>query len=534
MNTIKSAAAMAATGAALMGGPAEASPTQQNDPAPIVQQSGPEVPNAIWNGFKKVVGLPYQETEYWSAQEAKKADAVKSTAERGLWGLWTYKEDSYTKDGQREETHYYKRNNEVKRDEFHAISGARSWTGEIRNGRPVGRVRTFDMTGQEKGSYLYDDNGLQNGLQREYTDGRLTHEFTMEHGKRDGEERFYDSTTGSLQRTVPWKQDAKHGTENNLVNGDYTTYANGVKNGPFKETTKEEGPTYASNSLERTGTYRDGVVQVKRERLIGPDGTLKRDTPFNDKGQKDGTERFEHGDFTTYTNGVKNGPFQETQLDRGSEAHNANALEKTGTYRDGVAHVSKERVLQPGGKVIRETHYDENGQKHGEERIGESTNLSITPYNHGKIDGVQRDGANYTTYNQGKMEGPYWKVSTPALNGKWEPQITEAENGTIQNGTRTVQSKTFTKMIYGNDQSIAGIPITEQQAKEESLKVVGQSGLQKTLAAAANGGTGTPLAVPADKAKEVEKGFKMMSTNTTTDEKSAPQPIRPPVNQGGR
>ena len=153
MNTIKSAAAMAATGVALMGGPAEAAPTQQNDPDPIVQQSGPEVPNALWNGFKKVVGLPYQETEYWSAQEAK--------------------------DGQREETHYYKRNNEVKRDEFHAITGARSWTGEIRNGRPVGRVRTFDITGQEKGSYLYDDNGLQNGLQREYTDGRLTHDFKI-------------------------------------------------------------------------------------------------------------------------------------------------------------------------------------------------------------------------------------------------------------------------------------------------------------------------------------------------------------------
>ena len=518
MNTIKSAAAMAATGVALMGGPAEAAPTQQNVPDPIVQQSGPEVPNALWNGFKKVVGLPYQETEYWSAQEAKKTDAVKSTAERGLWGLWTYKEDSYTKDGQREETHYYKRNNEVKRDEFHAITGARSWTGEIRNGRPVGRVRTFDMTGQEKGSYLYDDNGLQNGLQREYTDGRLTHEFTMAHGKRDGEERFYDSATGSLQRTVPWKQDAKHGVENNLENGDYTTYTDGVKNGPFKETTKEEGPTYASNSLERIGTYRDGVAQVKRERLIGPDGKLKRETPFNDKGQKDGTERFEHGDFTTYTNGVKNGPFQETQLDRGREAHNANALERTGTYQNGVAHVSKERVLEPDGKVIRETHYDENGQKHGEERIGDS---NITPYNHGKIDGVQRDGGSYTTYNQGKMEGPYRQVSTPAVNGKWEPQITEAEDGTIQNGTRTVHKKTFTKMIYGNDESVAGIPITEQQAKEESLKVVGQNGLQKTLATAANGGTGM--------------GTKQQPGDTKTPaEKSAPQPIRPPVNQGGR
>lgn len=373
---------------------------------------------------------------------SQKTDAVKSTAERGLWGLWTYKEDSYTKDGQREETHYYKRNNEVKRDEFHAITGARSWTGEIRNGRPVGRVRTFDMNGQEKGSYLYDDNGLQNGLQREYTDGRLTHEFTMAHGKRDGEERFYDSATGSLQRTVPWKQDAKHGVENNLENGDYTTYTDGVKNGPFKE----------------------------------------------------------------------------TQLDRGREAHDANALERTGTYQNGVAHVSKERVLEPDGKVIRETHYDENGQKHGEERIGDS---NITPYNHGKIDGVQRNGESYTTYNQGKMEGPFRQVSPSALNGKWEPQITEAEDGTIQNGTRTVHKKTFTKMIYGNDESIAGIPITEQQAKEESLKVVGQNGLQKTLAAAANGGTGM--------------GTKQQPADTKTPaEKSAPQPIRPPVNQGGR
>jgi len=397
--TIKKTMIGAALAASMLSGSVAQAKSDPDADYPTSQKAAEQASGGFWNGVKKVFGLPYQETEYWDT--ATERD-IKSTAERALWGMWTYKKDSFGKNGVLTETRYYEGNNEIKRDEFHT-TGNRSWTADIKDGHPVGRVRAFDSLGWPTFEGSYDLEGREDGVHKVMKKGILTHETPFSHGLKEGEERIYNPTTGSLQKTIPWHNNQKDGVEHNLENGDFFTYHNGVRDGAFKET------------LTSTADY-----------------TKTR-------------------------------------------------LERFGTYANGKMYVEKEREFDSQGKLKRETCFDEQGNRHGEERIANGFDFDINPYNHGRLDGRQTRLNSFKTWKNGVQEGPYLSSTNMFLDENMNPVVIRNEEGMYENGQAHPSEVKYFKMIYQEDGSFGSLPLTELEAKTEAAKWSGQPSVMNSL-----------------------------------------------------
>ncbi len=422
----------------------------------------------FWNGFKKILGLPFEEAEYF-----KNKDNVKSVREHGLWGLWTYDEKFYAPNGSLEEHREFKGNDEVLREQFHDNNILKRRM-DIKDGHPVGQVQTFN----EFKSVIAEEN---------YNDA----------GKLDGLQRFYDDSvplSPKLQKEVSYQNGQKHGKEQNFENGDFANYNNGTQFGAFQETIEtQQGSSITKGHIDKDGSRHiqnfkelNATGDILKEIPYDKDGNIhgnmihnsypgeNRITPYK-HGQKDGVETWntQNGKKNMQTwhdnqldgpyQHVKNLPHHETEYEHGSFTNGQKKISQV-ERRDSLDHQTYSAT------------YDNDGNLHGDLVDGDH----ITPYNHGVKHGRETEGSSFKTWENGKLNGPFQQNYTAVTNiNENLPSfvLTGMSTGRYQNGQEVVDNEEYFKQVYDDK---TGKMVSTPLTKEEFTKLSEQQAQEIT------------------------------------------------------